>query len=310
MAHSWFRSVMRRNRFLEILRYLHVADNSAAPASTDPGYNKLWKIQPIISKLSETCAEMYKPNRQLSIDESMIGTKCRLSFIQYMKAKPVKWGVKVWVCADGVTGYVCTFSIYTGKDPAKPSNPKGLAYEVVTSLTKNYHNQAYILYTDNFYTSPELSRGLLDLGTYSSGTVRINRKHFPAALLNACALPERGDHVFYFCEDIAAVRWHDRKDVYALSTFIGDELTTVKRRGKTSGSRVDVSCPEIIADYNQFMGGVDLADQHFCYYSVGRKNMKWWRKIFWRLHDIAIVNAAVIYRANMSTSISKPLSFG
>ena len=104
MAHSWFRSVMRRNRFLEILRYLHVADNSAAPASTDPGYNKLWKIQPIISKLSETCAEMYKPNRQLSIDESMIGTKCHLSFIQYMKAKPVKWGVKVWVCADGVTG--------------------------------------------------------------------------------------------------------------------------------------------------------------------------------------------------------------
>ena len=56
------------------------------------------------------------------------------------------------------------------------------------------------------------------------------------------------------------------------------------------------------------MGGVDLADQHFCYYSVERKNMKWWRKIFWRLHDIAIINAAVIYRANMSTSISKPLT--
>ena len=119
---------------------------------------------------------------------------CR-SFNIIMKAKLVKWGVKVWVCADGVTGYVCTFSIYAGKDPAKPPNPKGLAYEVVTSLTKNYHNQVYILYTNNFYTSPELSRDLLDLGTYSSGTVRINRKHFPAVLLNACALPERGSCV-------------------------------------------------------------------------------------------------------------------
>lgn len=77
---------------------------------------------------------------------------------------------------------------------------------------------------------------------------------------------------------MAVVRWHDRKDVYAMSTIVGDELTTVKRRGATSGSRVDVVCPEIIADYNQYMGGVDLADQFICYYSVGRKNMKWWHK--------------------------------
>ena len=98
--------------------------------------------------------------------------------------------------------------------------------------------------------------------------------------------------------------------MYAMSTFIGEELiyTMVKRQGATSGSREDVICPEIIADYNQFMGGVDLANQFICYYSVGRKNMKWWRKIVWRLHDHATVNATVIYRANMSTSLSKPLT--
>ena len=81
----------------------------------------------------------------------------------------------------------------------------------------------------------------------------------------------------------------------------------MKRRGTNSGTRSDVSCPEIIADYNQFMGSVDLCDQYSCYYSVGRKNMKWWRKVVWRLHDHAIMNAIVIYRANTSTSLSKPL---
>ena len=106
---------------------------------------------------------------------------------------------------------------------------RALLTKLLLHSQKNYHNQVYILYTDNFYVSPELSRDLLDLGTYSSEIVRINRKYFPVALLNACALPKGGDHVFYFCEDITAVRWHDRKDVYALSTFIGDELTTVKR---------------------------------------------------------------------------------
>ena len=94
--------------------------------------------------------------------------------------------------------------------------------------------------------------------------------------------------------------------MYAMSTFIDEELTMVKRQGETSGSREDVISPEIIADYNQFMGGVDLADQFICYYSVRRKNMIWWCEIVWRLHDHAIVNATVIYRANMSTSLSKP----
>ena len=60
----------------------------------------------------------------------------------------------------------------------------------------------------------------------------------------------------------------------------------------------------MISDYNQFMGGVDLADQHMCYYLVGRKNMKWWRKSVWRMHVQCILNAYVIYKANNSTSLS------
>ena len=35
-----------------------------------------------------------------------------------------------------------------------------------------------------------------------------------------------------------------------------------------------------------------------CYYSVGKKTMKWWRTVFWRMHGQAITNAFVIYNAN------------
>ena len=44
----------------------------------------------------------------------------------------------------------------------------------------------------------------------------------------------------------------------ALSTDLSNELTIVLRRGSESGTRREVSAPEIIVDYNQFMGGVDL----------------------------------------------------
>lgn len=36
--------------------------------------------------------------------------------------------------------------------------------------------------------------------------------------------------------------------------------TTVKRTQK-NGSRLDIKCPFIVADYDKYMGGVDRADQ-------------------------------------------------
>lgn len=309
LSHSWFGTIMSRNRFSQILRYFHIADNTSAPNRSDPGYNKLWKIQPLITALQLTCAELYSPHRQLSIDESIIGTKCRLSFIQYMKAKPTKWGVKVWICADSTNGYISSFEIYTGKDPANPLHPKGLAYDVVMHLLENYYGKGYFVFTDNFYTSPILCKDLIDKKIYLTGTVRKNRKEFPEDLAKK-SKSAPGDHTFCFHEHITAVRWFDNKDVFVMSTICSDELTTVKRRRKEGGiARVDVSCPQMIADYNKHMGGVDLADQSMCYYSVGRKNMKWWRKIVWRLHDHAINNAYVIYRENSPSKLLTNLQF-
>ena len=35
--------------------------------------------------------------------------------------------------------------------------------------------------------------------------------------------------------------------------------------------------------------------------------MKWWCRVFWRLHDIAILNAFTIHKANKSTSLHRSL---
>ncbi len=54
----------------------------------------------------------------------MIATKAKISFKQYMKAKPTKWGIKLFVLAD-VNGDTIDFKIYTGK--SKLSSGKGLS---------------------------------------------------------------------------------------------------------------------------------------------------------------------------------------
>ena len=56
--------------------------------------------------------------------------------------------------------------------------------------------------------------------------------------------------------------------------------------------------PEIINDYNCFMNGVDTVDQHLVYYAIGRKGLKWWRRVFYRLLDMAIANSYAIYKFN------------
>jgi len=61
------------------------------------------------------------------------------------------------------------------------------------------------------------------------------------------------------------------------------------------GSRMSISCPNPIKDYNKYMGGVDHADRLRALYNVDRKSKKWWLRIFWGLLDITFVNAYVIY---------------
>ena len=61
----------------------------------------------------------------------MIGTKARLSFLQYLPKKPKKWGIQLWVLADFSKGYVPAFNIYIG---ASDSVQHGLGYSVVMKL--------------------------------------------------------------------------------------------------------------------------------------------------------------------------------
>ncbi len=54
---------------------------------------------------------LYEVNGTVSVDESMIKFKGRLSFRQYLPMKPTKWGVKVWVMVESSTGYVTNFQV-------------------------------------------------------------------------------------------------------------------------------------------------------------------------------------------------------
>ena len=295
LSHPWFASVMPRNRFRQILRYFHIVDNSKAVDRSSPSYDKLWKVRPLVDALNKASSENFTLGRNVSVDESMIGTKARISFLQYLPAKPTKWGVKVWVLSDSHTGYIYKFKIYTGKDE-EYGTENGLAYNVVMELMSDLTGVGHYLYTDNFYSSPKLFVDLAEKGIYASGTVRSNRRNFPKELAPVKGEKmNRGDMKVRYYNDLTAVHWFDRRDVLVISTIHSGDVVQVQRR--SGHSVLSVTCPTIVSDYNANMGGVDAADQHMVYYACGRKTMKFWRRITWRLLDQAILNSHIIYNS-------------
>ena len=91
------------------------------------------EVRYLADVLATRFLELYNPHPQISVDESMIGTKCRLSFIQYLPKKPVKWGIKVWVCADAVNGYIYTFDVYCGANSTTAATSNGVAMVLFSS---------------------------------------------------------------------------------------------------------------------------------------------------------------------------------
>lgn len=97
-------SVMTANRFKKIVENLHCNDNDTQPPKTDPKFDKLHKVKPMVDVLNENIRKVYKPSDVVTVDESMIPFKGRYALKQYMPKKPVKWGYKVWCLCDAYTG--------------------------------------------------------------------------------------------------------------------------------------------------------------------------------------------------------------
>ena len=264
---------------------LHLADNSSMIPYGQPGHDKLFKLRPLLDSLVEKLKLMYRPNKELAVDESRIGFKGRLPFLQYIPNKPHKWGLKAWVLADSITGYVCNWKLYTGKEEGRTSE-YGLAAKVVLDLTAHLSNCGHHIYTDNFYTSPTLCKRLLELGFGSCGTPRCNRRGIPHDFGHATL--RKGDIKTFHDGELIGIRWMDKRPVTVLSTIHNDEMVDARRRTRQAvGGTEVVKKPNMIVQYNTYMGGVDKADELLVYYGYSHFTKKWWKWVFFRLADVA-----------------------
>ncbi len=159
-----------RQRFRDISRYLHFVDNDQLVPRSDLLYDRLGKVRPLLDHLSEKFEKVYKPTKDVAVDEAMIKFQGRSSL---KPMKPIRRGIKVWVLADSANGYFSKFDTYTGK---QKDRQVGLGEHVVKLLTKGLEKKHHHVFFNNFFTSVRLVEDLEKEGIYGCGTVRRDRK--------------------------------------------------------------------------------------------------------------------------------------
>ena len=171
-----------------------------------------------------------------------------------MKSEPMKWGFKFWFCCGAKSGYLYEFNMYLGK---KGNTIFGLGESVILPLCQKLKDTHCFIFFDNFFTSPALLVKLLEMGIYATGTVRANRKSMP--VLKHDKEMKRGEHDWFSSNHLSAIKWMDNKPVILSSNFFNlKETQQTERRVKGSKDKVNVTCPSVTQEYNQFMGMLTL----------------------------------------------------
>ena len=145
------------------------------------------------------------------------------------------------------------------------------------------------------------------MGFGACGTVRVNRRGMPKEFRNKTDINKGDVRAVEISEGLIALQWQDKRLVSMLSTIHNDDIISKRRRTRHAvGGREEIEKPVMIEQYNTYMGGVDKADQLLSYYGFNHRTIKWWKRTFFHLLDLAIVNSYILYK--LSSDPSKQLS--
>jgi len=253
-----FRAVMSQRRFEDISRVIRFDDKNTRSARRRN--DRLAPIRDVFDLWVETLSKSFVPYENVTIDEQLIPFRGRCSFRQYMKSKPAKYGIKLWVMCDSSSSYALNIQVYTGRAAGQPPE-KNQGERVVHDMVEVVKGTGRNVTTDNFFTSVPLARDLLKKKLSLLGTLRKNKGELPPEFL-PCRKREVYSSIFGHQEPLTVLSYVPKKGKAVI-------LLSSMHRDAEISDRTDKK-PQIIMDYNSTKGGVDTLDQMVSKFSTKR----------------------------------------
>jgi hypothetical protein len=294
------KSCMPRLHFEAITGCIHLMNNNSLPTPGQPRHDKLGKVRWLVEHFSQVSKEQYNPEVICTVDEIMVpykGHYCNIR--QYMKGKPVRFGIKIWALASSSSRYVSNVMVYLGAGNVREEDDL-VGADAVLQAVRGLEGRGHTIITDNFFSSVKLFRSLLERGFYATGTVKKVSKGFPRSLAGFPKqhLPARGIVAvkMHRSQKIVAVVWIDSKPVWLLSTATNPTSPGIVAQRWIRRDRVDFPTSPILLQYQANMRGVDVVDQYRHYYTAMLNSHKWWHKCLTFVMDSSLLNCFIIYR--------------
>jgi hypothetical protein len=273
------KSYMNIQRFEAITRCIHLVDNGTLPEPGEVGHDKLGKLRWLVEHFSTVSQELYNCEVNCTVDEIMVPYKGRYCNIrQYMKGKPVKFGIKVWALASSQSRYVSNLIVYLGAGDVREEDEL-VGADAVLMVVRGLEGRGHVIVIDNFLTSVKLFMTLYERGFYATGTVKKGSKGFPSSLAGFPKqyCPPRGTLIvkMHRSRKICAVVWIDSKPVWLLSTALDPNDPTCVAPRWVKRDRVEFPTSPILLQYQSNMRGIDVVDQYRQYYTAIFQSHKW-----------------------------------
>lgn len=295
-------NAISRDRFGFIVRMIHFTNNISLEKS-----DRFAKIRPLIRMLNKNFQEHAPEIVHHSVDEQMVPYFGRHGCKQYIHGKPIRYGYKFWV-GSTYKGYILWVEPYQGAGTFVNNAYKqmGLGPSVILTyadvLSQQRAKLNYHLYFDNLFTTLPLLAELEKRGLGGTGTIRENR------LGSSCPLPKkkelkkkpRGwyDYRKTNNSNIIICSWNDSSAVNVASNVHSVEpARSITRWSRKTNENIAVKQPNLINNYNKYMGGVDRADQNISLYRVSIRGKKWYYPIFTHCIDLAEHNAWQLHKS-------------
>ena len=166
---------MSLQRFKYILQFLRFDDRQ----HRDPS-DRLSPIRVIFELFVKRLPKHFIPGENLTVDEQLVSFRGRCAFVQYMRQKPAKYGLKFWALCDADSRYVLSVDLYTGKKDNVIQ--RNLSLNVVLSLVDclpDIVKQGRCITTDRYFTDIKLCKALLERKMTFVGVVDHRRSFVP-----------------------------------------------------------------------------------------------------------------------------------
>lgn len=310
---KWFSSW---KRWQGIKRFFKACD----PLDEDKNkHDKMFKVRELFDYFIQACRSNYSPRCEVALDEAIKKFKGRCSFKQYIKNKPIRWGIKIFCVCCCFTSYLLNACFYVGKSEESEREERSVTHKTVLNLMTPFSGKKHRLYMDNYYTGIPLFRDLEKMEIYSTGTVRTNRKGLDPRVTvkkteESKLKKNPGTTRYSSYGNMVYASWYDKRPVHMLSNcHLPEGDDTVQhwfpaRPGEVAQTKSGkilklISICPIVKWYRKFMGAVDRFDQFRSYIRLEMRTAKFWHVMFWFIIESALVNAYILYKVTRELAL-------